>query len=230
MTLNQLRLAAIATLGLVGVITFTVITGRVNTDTGVPDPLVMDGRTITFTYTDDNTDENLILYTDQMEYTNGLSHAEMYVAVVNKDKKQDVELTAYFSDDDKQLKSVWVATEVTRSIPEPVMEEQCQPDTVIVDGDNIATTTCIWVQTGTSTRQTTNQVWSPLDLFTRADSDKTKSKKDVGAFLARKKSSSFEIDENQVLYYKVLIEFPEGMRDEVLLEAHGSKGGYGLLR
>jgi len=236
---NQLRLALLAALGLVGVVSFTLYTGGTDPKTGLPDPIVIDGRTVEFSYTDDNTGEDLHIYAEKGEYKDGLSHAEPILAVVNRGVAQDIELAAYFSGTDKRIRSVWVATEVTRDILEPIMGEKCGVDTVILLGDKEeATTTCIAVQTGTSTRQEARLVWAPLSLTERTTDEliketvnlKETARKDVGAFSAKKKSASYPVAEGQVVYFKVFVEFPRGIRDQVYFEAIGSEGGYGILK
>lgn len=231
MNYNQLRLYIIATLGLVGVVSITLLTGGVNPETKRPDPITVDGRTITFNYTDKVAGEDLIIFTDQATYTNGISHAEVYLAVVNaSDVAQNVELAAYFRDSQKRIKNVWVLTEVTQEYNGPVFTDTCV--------NTASGTECTATQTGTSTRQETKATWAPLPLAARDVAEVAKeagwlagkTREQVAGFLAEAKSVSFPVRRGEVVYYKVLVEFPANQSDEFFFEAIGSEGGYGFLR
>lgn len=218
-----------AALGLVGVVSITLFLGSIGGD-GYPTPITVDGQTINFTWTDDNMGENLHIFTDKRDYNDGLSHAVVYVAVANRsNRNQSVELQAFFRDGSKRIKDVSVLTNVTQNIDEPVYTEQCSTQGT--------TTTCGQVQTGTTTRQVTKAMWAPLSLVERTAEEITKedslvspgTRKTVENFIGSTKTIAFPINRNEVVYYKVFVEFPAKAQDNFYFEAIGSDGAYGHL-
>lgn len=241
MTYNQLRNYMIAVLGLVGVISITLYTGSINYATRSVTPIEMDGKTITFTCTDSIAGENLVIIIDQCEYKNGLSHAIVYAAVANRSGvNQDVELMAFFRGSGKRIREISVLTNVTQEVHDPVYTETCQDQSVTSSstGETNITNVCTQTQTGTTTRQVTTPMWGPLPTTKRdvievakeAGLLKGKTREQVSDFFAGDKSTAFPIKKNEVLYYKIHIEFPPQVRDEFYLEAVGSAGGYGFMK
>jgi hypothetical protein len=236
-------------LGMIGVVSAVVFIGSVNSTTGIPDPITVDGQTINFTWTDDNNGENLLIYTDKSTYTNGISHADVYVAVVNKTgTEQDIELMGYFRDDKKRIKDVSILTQVTSEVPNPVYEEICRAKTdaelkiaTSTEMPLMATTTCEQILKSTSTSTVVENKWVPTSLVFRDGIEKEKEKnylaksgslevlKSVDNFNADKKSKPFKATINSVTYYKVVVEFPKNNADNFFFEAIGSEGGYGHL-
>ncbi len=69
-------------------------------------PLQADNKTIDFTFTDDNTDENLIIITDKQTYI-GLARGEVYFSVTNiGNKAEAVNLQAYFPTDSGEVTQI----------------------------------------------------------------------------------------------------------------------------
>lgn len=234
MTLNQLRTYIIAALGLVGVVSLTLYTAPFDQDTRRPEPVMVDGQTISFPYTDSIQDEDLIIFTSTSTYQNGISHAEVYAAVLNASTEaQDVEIAAYFRDNKKRIRNVSVLGTVTQEFQDPIFSTNCTP----VYDDLLATTTCFYEQIGTTTRQETKNVWGPLPTAVRDAVEVAKeqgwlvgkTRKQVESFVAENKTVAFPIKRGEVIYYKILIEFPPNQRDKFFLEAYGSAGGYGHL-
>jgi hypothetical protein len=228
-TLTQIA-AALTTAIVVGALLYI---GGINPKTGVPDPITVDGQTIEFTWTDDNTDEDLHIYTDQATYTNGLSHATVYVAVANRSGvTQDVELMAHFRDTKKRIEDVKVLTEVTKEIAEPIYTEKCDAIT-----KGATSSECYQEQIGTTTRQEANLEWVPLDTVVRTPSEVTKEQqylesktmKSVEGFIATKKTESYTIPADGVVYYKVNISFPANEDDNFYFAAIGNQGAAGTL-
>lgn len=61
------------------------------------EPLMVDGKEISFAYTDDNSNENLVIKSDQKDYT-GLTQAEVYLSVTNRgETAENFGLQSYFS-------------------------------------------------------------------------------------------------------------------------------------
>lgn len=230
-TTLQLTALATAVAAIVGAVLFI---GGTDPKTGFPDPITVDGQTIEFTWTDDNTGEDLHIYTDRATYTDGLSHATVYVAVVNRSGvTQDVELMAHFRDTEKRIENVQVLAEVTREVYEPITEERCE-DTKTATG---TMTFCNQVQTGTTTTLETVTQWVPLDTVVRTPIElakettrlQSKVTKPVEGFIAEKKTEGYTIPVNGVVYYKVHVEFPANEDDNFYFSAVGSLGAYGHL-
>src|SRR5574343_464071 len=162
MTITQLKQVTLAFLGISTVIGFGLYIGQIDPVTGYPEPITVDGQTITFTYTDSAVGENMPIYTNNQVYENGFSHAEVYLAIPNKTgKPQDAVLTAYFRDNSKRIESVQVLTQFTEVVQTPIMAVQC---TQVASG-----TECVEVQTGTTTEEIPRFEWSaPLELVSQA--------------------------------------------------------------
>lgn len=230
MTYNQLRNYMIAVLGLVGVVSITLFTGTIDYVNRTVTPIEMDGQTITFTCTDSIAGETLVIVTDKCEYTDGLSHAIVYVAVANRSGvNQDVELMAAFKGSGKRIRDISVLTNVTQDVQTPIYTENCVPQ-----GTG---TVCTSIQTGTSTNRVTTPTWGPLPMTKRDVAEvakeawylEGKTREQIEGFFAGDKSIAFPIKNNGVLYYKVHIEFPPQQRDQFYFEAVGSLGGYGFM-
>jgi hypothetical protein len=216
-------------------VAFAFLIGTSDPKTGAPEPVIIAGETITFAYADDNTGEDLAIYLDKDTYTDGLSHAEVKLAVVNESSvSQSVEIAAYFTGSDKRIGQVHVGNVQTDTIEDVTYEEVC------VEDRKRATTTCSYVVTGTTTRQETKNVWRELATTERSPAEKTKettwiakearSRKLAEGFEAERKSQGQVIAPGEVAYFKFLIHFPRNQRDEFYFEAIGSEGGYGHLR
>lgn len=232
MTLQQLIAYISAALGLSGVIAIAIFFGSATG--GVPNPITVDGQTISFTYTDSLVGENIHLWTSTSTYTNGISHAEVYLAVLNTDRAQDVEIAAYFSSSSRRIKDISLLTTVTQEFNDPIYSTTCTP----TFDEAFGTTTCIYPQTGTSTRQVTRNLWAPLDIVQRSAGELAKeatwltgkTRTVVEGFAAEGKGIAIPMRRNEVAYYKVVIQFPPNERDEFFFEAIGSNGAYGFLR
>lgn len=218
----------LSALALSGVVYVTLFLGTVNPQTGQPAALDVDGRHVEFTWTDDNTNENLIIYTDKATYTNGISSAEMYVAVANKStQNQAVSLMGFFRDQTQSVGKVSVLTEITKETKTPVYTKTCPTST---------STKCTESLIREDVAQTKEKKWIELPQLTRAVADSiteqqklTVTRKDSEGFVAQRKTTEFEIAPNEVAYFKVLVQFPANTSDNFYLEALGSQGGYGHL-
>jgi len=208
----------------------------IDPETGFPDPITVDGRTIEFTWTDDNAGEDFRIYTDKATYTNGLSHAEVYVAVQNiSGIEQDVELMAYFRDNQKRVGDVDVLEVIAETEATTEQFEVCE------ETDTGSSSTVCRMENGTSTvtvSTSTRRVDVPLigrdANEVRKENDRIKgnpaARKPVENFSAARKTQGINIPADGVLYYKVLIEFPPNGDDNFYFEAIGERGSYGHLR
>jgi hypothetical protein len=229
-------------LGITGLIAAAIYLGGTNPKTGFPDPITVDGVTHTFTYTDSSEKENLRIYTDRETYTNGFSHATLYLAVVNDSGVgQDIELLGYFADDKRRITDIAVLSELTEKRHEPVFTEQCEDiATTTEQGQASTTKVCTNVQTATTTTQITYNAWVPLQTRERTVQERLKEsmqlasavgieRKTTGAYDAARKSTPFFVPSGGVVYYKVGVAFPPNGQTNMIIEAIGSAGGYGFL-
>lgn len=212
-----------------------VYIGQSDPKTGLPDPV----QGISFPYTDDNTGETLHIYTNADAYRNGLSHAEVYVAVVNQSGvTQDVELLAYFTDTKKRVQDVSVLTTFSRVRQVPVTENICR------EVENATTsqkeTVCQDEQTALNDETYQTVEWLALPLTERTPQEILKesmnlskmsaTSKAEGTYTAARKSQGFTINPSEVVYYKVIIQFEPNQSGSFFFEAIGSQGGYGHLK
>lgn len=214
-------------------------TGSIDPETGYPEPITVDGKTIEFTWTDDNTGEDLIIYTDKATYTNGISHAEVYIALHNNSGiKQNVSFGGYFRDSSKKVAELSVLTEVTEEFSETVQVEDCKRPR-----DYISTTSpsgemvdlCTVFKDQTNTWQETSLRWVPLPQESRdpvADATnlaKTGAvRKSTEDFIADK-VANYEMAIGEIVYFKALVQFPPNADDNFYFEAVGSEGAFGNL-
>lgn len=230
-TLKQYAIGILSTMGIVGVLAVNLYTGQVFQGDTQPPSITVDGKTIEFPWTDDNSGEDLLIFTDKQTYVDRLHTADVYVAVINRSgTTQDIELMGYFRDSNKHIKDVSVLTEVTQEVDNPIYSEECT--------STVATTTeidemCIQVRVGTSTEEVILNQWIVLPQTKRDVIEIAKeegySRKQVENFIAQNKTVPFNLRKNKVLYYKLLVEFPSNSEDNFYLEAIGSKGAYGHL-
>lgn len=213
----------------------TVYIGQSDPKTGIPDPVLG----ISFSYTDDNSGECLTIYTNNDTYTNGLSHAEVYAAVVNNcGATQDIELLAYFEDTKKRVDNVSVLTTMTRAQTVPQVETQCREETSTSTKETVEV--CEDVVVRTDVESYTVQEWLPLPLLERSTIELTKevayltkeniTRKAEATYTASRKSQGFTLNPGEVVYYKVIIKFPPNESGAFFFEAIGSEGGYGHLQ
>lgn len=232
---NTLTQYAVAVLGIVGLVSATIYLGGVDPKTGVPDPVLG----ISFPYTDDLTGETLHIYTNTDAYSNGLSHAEVYVAVVNQSGvTQDVELLAYFTDTKKRVEDVSVLTTLTRVRQVPVVENICREVTSSTTQET--TEVCQDEQTALNDETYETVEWLKLPLKNRTPQEVLKesmslskmsaTSKAESTYTAPSKSQGFTINPGEVVYYKVIIQFEPNMPGSFFFEAIGSEGGYGHLK
>ncbi len=227
-------LAIPAALGLLGAIGVSLFIGSTDSEKR-PAPITVDGQTIEFPYTNDNSGEDLLIYANAESYTDGLSHAQVYLAVVNNSgKDQDVELMAYFDGTDKRVDDVSALVEVTREEAVPVIENVCT--------DVTSTTTsqkekvCADRAVRNDVRQVHDLAWLPLNLLDRTEGEKSKEnalvagkRKADDRFVAGRKSQGFAMKKGEVVYYKLIIQYQPNQTSSFYVEAIGSKGGYGHL-
>ena len=260
MTSNQRKLLkqwALATLG-AGAVGVSLFFGGFDEKTQRPTPIVVDGETIEFTWTDDNTDEDLLIYTDQQTYTDGFSEATVYVAVTNQSGvAQDVELQGYFVNQRRHIKDIEVLTTATfaSTSTEPqncqertgaqiqkFLQQGYDPDDYFITETTVGSSTprifdvCSKLDVVT---YATSTEWVPLpmklrDIYEVAKEEEWLSKqrftrKAVEGYIAENKSFPFPIAPGKTMYYRLQLEYPANDEGNFYLEAIGSEGAYGHL-
>lgn len=244
MTPAQRKILRNYALGILGAVSVSLYIGAIDIENRRPASIEVDGKTIDFTWTDSHKGEDLLIFTDQRDYTNGISHATVYAAVVNRSgQAQNVELMAYFAYTNRRIRNVSVLTDATYE--EPVFEETCTTEEIPAGTLPNGHTTpagvqqsCEQVQVGTT--EETRLDWVPLPTTPRDLLEVAKegdwltrtslTRKQVQGYLAELKTTPFPVPRNGVLYYKLHIEYPINDSGDFILEALGSDGGYGYLR
>lgn len=232
---TQLLQYLLTAIGLTGIVGVGLYYGTIDPKTEFPSPISVDGQVIEFTWTDDNSDENLHIFTDKATYTDGFSSATVYVAVANKsNKEQSIELQGFFRDENKNISDVEVLSQVEREIHTPEYKEVC-----VNEKKATSTQTCTQTQVGTTTTKETNNQWVSLGVVERTQAEilkedlwklkKTFEEKAVENFVAKTKSVGFPVGVGEVVYFKVEIEYPANSDDNFYFVAKGSEGGYGHL-
>jgi hypothetical protein len=224
-------------IGIVTIIGYALYIGGINIDNGLPNPITVNGQTITFPYTDSKVDENMIIYTNELVYNQSVTTAEIYLAVVNNSgKPQNASLTAYFRDNTKNIKEVLVLNEVTKEIVSPVYTKECKMVVASSTKENIEE--CTDIQTSTTTEQVKELVWMPMALEVKATPTKPPvdkianmaDKDKFSDFISVKKTVEKTIAKNEVLYYKVTVQYPPKSADELFFEIVGNDGGKGVVK
>jgi hypothetical protein len=97
---------------------------------------------------------------------------------------------------------------------------------------------CTEVQTGTTTEQVKELVWLPIALEVKttptkptADKIANMTEKDkFSNFISAKKTAEKTLAKNEVLYYKVIVQYPPNSADEFFFEVIGNDGGKGVVK
>ena len=209
------------------IVASTTYMGSVDAN-GVPLPIDVNGQHIEYTYTDDNTGEDLIIYLDKEVYTNGIAHAEVYATVQNiSGKEQDVQLVGSFHDTNQRITDFSILKDVTREYVNPVYGDVCHYDGT--------TTLCYQDIIGYSTTTATEKEWVPVPLVERTTAEINKENSNMGdvarkntdSFIGSVKSEAYTLPVGGVLHYKIFIQYPVNTNDYWFLEAFGTKKGYG---
>lgn len=234
----RLLKAATALLG-AGVISVSLFIGQFDDKAQAPAPITVDGQTIHFTWTDENKDETLPIYTDQRDYQNGIAGTTVYAAVHNTmDVAQDIELLGFFVNDRRYIEEVYVLTEVEEEGDWSVTTV-CQEDALL---EGAATTsgevTCNDIQTELQPN-TVKPKWVPLSMkertvyeISREDAWLAKGdapRKTVDGYVAEEKTFGYRVPAGGVIYYKLELRYPANDTGNFFLQAVGSAGGYGHL-
>ena len=194
----------------------------------------VEGQTISFPYTDNNTNENFIIYTDQQNYSGlyGKDNVDIYVAIQNKSgKKQTSNVQFYFPRSDITVNSVekmggtgsYQATVIDYATSSVWNATTSKYDIIYNKvGEHKETKTgTVWVNASTTSFNQSDNI-ALLKKGKLAEKQKLNQKAD------RKVQDS--ISNNGISYYKVNIKIPYTLqKEEFYIEVVGENGGYGLL-
>ena len=197
--------------------------------------IVAEGQTISFPYTDENSNENLIIRTDQAVYNplwawNGF---DVYVAVENKSGiSQPVSFQSFFSKDFSVEEVYALNPNATTTIKKPVFADICKE--ITATSSNSTTTSCYQKYIGDSF-EVVSGVWNPIvqQQFLREEYDKAISLNQIPVKqkIGDRITGNF-IDyslKDQLSYYKLRIKSNEPfIQEEFSIEAIGQDGSYGL--
>ena len=180
--------------------------------------LMIDGEAIVFAHTDENTDENLIIRTDQKEYVNFWGSFSAYFSIMNK------------SGEDQQIRVVFSLQESPQKYVRTIQEYGGEIITLI------PTSTIPLLTTATSTVQ--ERIIPAKQVIKTIWTDKTIDKKPIPALSNRKsikqtkenKGTEFLLKNGETKFFKANIKYSDFKdREEFLIEAFGDQGGYGHL-
>ena len=173
----------------------------------------LDGQIITFPYTDDNTNETLLIRTNQQEFPIYFGNAVVYFAITNNSGKEQ-DITSPFSlKDNKEIISIeeYLGTTTLTIAIEPYISTSTGK---IVSSRTITQT--IWG----------NKALSKFDI-TKVESSVLSDRKDIKE-ATTKGGISFILANNQTRYFKAVIKVQDVKRDEFFIEALG-EDAYGHL-
>jgi len=177
-----------------------------------PPAINIDGKLVEFPYSDENANEDLIIFSNSKDYY-GFGYATMYFAVKNiSGKSQNVDLAFSFKDNDKrQLVSLErYAGNHTEIVPASV-DLADDLSEITIPAHEITKTD--WIK-NTSEKKSINWVGN---------------RKDVKGMVSDKFLTQ-AIAKDEVIYFKAKIKFPTDPNgDEFFIEAFGDQGAYGHL-
>lgn len=219
--------------GIIGVATAATITLQPEK---IPSAIA-EGQVISFPYTDNNSGEDILIYTDQQTYHplwawNGF---DVYVAVKNKSgKSQDISFNSFFSKS-FTIESVDILNpSATTSKMEMTYQEVC--NTVATTTPGLATTTQCYQKENGIIEKVLLGVWNSVEQkeFVKADYDRLISDRriEVKQKTGDKVAGSFDDYslEDSISYYRLRVKSNEPFsQEEFDLEILGNLGGYGLL-
>ncbi len=216
--------------------------------------VIVDGKTLSFDYTDDNRNEDLIIRTTQETYQ-GFSSASVYVSVTNINPlAQFVDLQVYFNRPNESVSRVYELVQnipyqitlndfsrVSHVCPDPWVFEikdpidevyTCEITNEVYRCDSIDGNTCTVNKEFIGSHEETRfkDEWQPIAKTSQRDTETKRlelSKEIPPSYLTREKATKL-IASDETKFFKVDIKFPPQTRNEFYIEAIGSTA-YGLL-
>lgn len=183
--------------------------------------LMIDGQLVEFIYTDNNTDENLIIHTTQENYMNFAGNITVYYSVLNNSgKDQTIKTVFSLKDGSGQKKYI-------KDISEYNGEETIEK-VIPAHYKNIAMPIdeWVWVEETTTTEQITKWAKYNLTDFVLPAISKRKDIKNTHSL----KNNEFLLQAGETKFFKAKIDYTDFKdREEFFIEAFGSLGAYGHL-
>jgi len=175
------------------------------------------GETITFPYTDDNSGENLIIYTDKQTY-GGWNSAVVYVMVENiSGENQETKIKFI---DPKQSEFLF---EIGR------LEKDVEYQVEVDDFETVYYDCSYYEQESSSSEpvlveKTCEKQEKTGSHFETKYRDEWQLLEDID------NEAEFVLPKNKIAYFKTRIQFPHDTKDEFFIEITGDKNGYGHLK
>ncbi len=194
--------------------------------------VVIQGQMISFPYTDDNSNENLIIRTDSKDYGAVMNGVIIYAMVENKSgANQSGSFQTYFPKSDLQTKSVSVM--MTGDYQITVDDFATSSIISATSGKEVIQTTKI----GNHKETRTGNYWQKISTLSNFTTANTATFLGLNSNLIKPKTNQLPdkrvattFAKNSINYYKIEIQTPARLlNDEFYLEAIGANGGYGLL-
>ncbi len=202
------------------VIIGALLTASVATPIPETPSLMIDGRLVEFSYTDDNTGEDLIIHTTQENYMNWAGSITVYYSVFNDSgKTQNIKTSFSLKDGSSQKKFVKDISEYNGE--ETIYEEKIVPSYISSSTDEL-------VATSTTIVEKTITKWKKHNLtdFVLPSVSKRKDIKNTYIF----KNNTFLLAKGETKFFKAKIAYTDFKdREEFFIEAFGDKGAYGHL-
>lgn len=168
---------------------------------GIPPIMSYDGKSVTLGYTDENTGEDLIIYSDSASYL-GLRHAPVKFSIENTSgKDQNVKIAFSINGKVEYIKRLVDTTTTIR--PVLVATSSDPVPSTLADRDG-------WVE-------------EKLDTFSSTNAKR----KDVKGIPTEKESGSYFIKSGDTAFFEAVISYEQ--EGEFIIEAFGDQGGYGSL-
>jgi len=189
------------------------------------DIFVIDGHSKQVSYTDDNTNENIIIKSDQKNYTNFAGNFNFYFTIENlTEEAQNIDLVFYVNNGNVSDISKYNG-ESEEEIIVFKLEEKITATSVekkIIVGSSILYKT-EWNEENITESEKVKPQLVDLNDKVKIDTKSTKDKE------ANKKFSVYLEKDEQVLFKGVMQKEQVGGKDEFFIEAYGEKSGYGHL-
>ena len=176
------------------------------------------GEIITFPYTDDNSGENLIIYTDKQTY-GGWDGADVYIMIENKSgEKQETKIKFLFPSKKGEKLS-----EISRL-------EKDIPYEIIVENTTTTCSTSTIEVYSTSTLATTTEIITTCQEEVISTSTEIRYRDEWQKLVEFEDEAEFSLPKDKIAYFKTHIQFPRRTKDEFIIEITGDKQGWGKLK
>lgn len=205
-------------------------------------PLVYNlaNKTITLTYTDDNTDEDLLIYTDKATYADGLAGATVYFTVLNTTSKTSADISFLFMGNEN-IKRIEKHKIIQETYYEPEYEK------IEIECETSATSTLIedvcykYNQIGTTTNIIDKDSWANIEIqdniellgakdhSRKKDGKGAKGDKKITVNLPKYNKKELGAVSNNFILFRAFIEYPINNNNEFFIEVFGKNGSYGHL-